>query len=198
MYRGKSKLLPIILMVLVAVVAIIAMVSLGRALLGRGDRAQVADDSVSRALLTAEIDRAVRMNVRGPIVADEDFRSYEIEITPSSRRMTTYRGYQNEVIDNTQLGNSTVAYIEFVNALSRANFAERAPAALEPETVEGLCAGGRLFTFDVMQAQSVVDESWIASCRNAPSTFRGDAVTARDLFLAQIPNSAELLRDFGR
>src|SRR5690606_13468861 len=106
MYRDRSKLLPIALVAIVAVVAIIAMVSLGRALLNGGDKDEVVDDSANRALLTTEMDRSVRMTVRGPIVAEEDFRSYEVEISPIGRRMSIYEGYQKEILDANRLTNS--------------------------------------------------------------------------------------------
>ncbi len=194
MYRGKSKVLPIILMIIVAVVAIIAMVSIGRALLGRGSQSAPVEDPASRALLNTEIDRSVRMTVRGPITANEDFRSYEIEISPIGRRMTTYRGYNNQVIDDVRLGNSTEAYTELVNALSLANFTKTASSAVGVDEIAGVCATGRVYTFTLLQAQSSVKQLWTASCRGVDGSFEGNAVLVRDLLQGQIPTSRELLR----
>ena len=194
MYRGRSNLLPVIVLVVVAAVAIIGMVSLGRLLL-RGDNDQVANDAATRALLNTEADRSVRMNVRGEIVADEDFRSYEIEISPIVRRMTLYKGYGNEIIDAVRLPNSTEAYAEFVNALNLAGFSDEAELPEGQGDTEGVCATGRLYTFSFLQAQSVTDQTWITSCRGVTGSFGDDASLARKLFEAQIPNSRELLRD---
>jgi len=36
----------------------------------------------------------VSLSVRGPIVADEDFRSYEIVISPNMRELSVYEGYK--------------------------------------------------------------------------------------------------------
>lgn len=195
MYRGRSKLLPVVLVAIVAVVAIIAMVSLGRALLGGDDRNEPVDDSANRALLNTEADRGVRMTVRGPIVGDESFRSYEIEVTPIGRRMTIYQGYQREVLENERLDNSTAAYTEFVNALSRAGYTEEAEESDAIDDTEGACATGRLYTFERLQAQSVTGELWTTSCRQIAGSFRGNAVLIRDLFQDQIPNSQDLLRE---
>ena len=194
MYKGKSKLLPIVLVIIVAAVAIFALVSVGRAILNRDEDVEVVDTSADRALLTAEADRSVRMTVRGPIQADEEFHSYEIEVSPIGRRMTTYRGYQNESIDNIQLGNSVAAYDEFVHALSRANFTSEEQLSEDSEEERGACASGRLYAFETLQAQSVTKRLWVTSCKDLPASFMGDAVFIRDLFQKQIPDSSRLLR----
>lgn len=187
--------MPVVLLAIVIVVAIIAVVGIGRAILNRDDRTQVVDDSVTRALLNTEVDRSVRMTVRGPITADEDFRSYQIEVSPIGRRMTIYQGYQGQVIENNQLGNSSKAYAEFVHALALANFTKEAQLSEELDDIRGVCAAGRLYTFELLRAQTVVKQTWTSNCRDIPGSFRGEAVAVRDLFQGQIPNSQDLLRD---
>ena len=139
MYRGRSNILPIIIMVIIAVVAIIALVTLGRNLLRGDSDGEVVNDAATRALLNTEADRSVSMAVRGQIVAEENFRSYDIEISPIGRRMTIYKGYKNEVLEAVRLSNSTEAYTEFVNALNRANFAEEAQLPDRLNDVQGIC-----------------------------------------------------------
>lgn len=194
MYRGKSKIIPIILMVIVAIVAIIALVSIGRAILNRDTQPEIAEDPASLALLNTEMDRSVRMRVRGPITADEDFRSYEIEVSPTSRRMTTYKGYNNQVIDDVRLPNSTEAYTELVNALSLANFTKTSQSAAGIDTIQGVCATGRVYTFELVFAQSPTKQLWAASCRGVDGSFKGNAALVRDLLQGQIPTSRDLLR----
>lgn len=195
MYKGGPRIVPIILVVAVMIVAIIALVSIGRLLLNRGDSSEVVDTPTENALLMAEVDRSVRMTVRGPIVADENFNSYKIEISPTERRMTTYRGYSDEVIESRRLSNSVNAYTEFIHALDRAGFANTAQLDAEVSDVRGMCSTGRLYSFETLQAQSVLSESWISSCKGATASFRGEAVLIRDLFLRQIPDSKSLLSD---
>lgn len=194
MYRGKSKILPVILVAIVAVVAIIALVSIGRAILNRDTQPEIAEDPASLALLNTEMDRSVRMTVRGPITADEDFRSYEIEVSPVGRRMTTYRGYQNQVIEDVRLGNSNEAYTELVHALSLANFTKTAQSAVSIDDIAGVCATGRVYTFELRRAQSAVKQLWATSCRGVDGSFKGNAAQVRDLLQGQIPNSRDLLR----
>lgn len=195
MYRGNSKVLPVVLIVIVMIVAIFAVVAVGRALLGRNTPAEPADDRASRALVTADADHSVRMTLRGPIVADEDFNSYQIEVSPIGRRMTTYRGYQNHVLEDTRLSNSTDAYVEFTHALNRIEFTNERELTEEQDDIRGVCPEGRLYTFEILQAQSVIKQLWTSSCRDAQGSFAGNAVDARDLFLKQIPESNAKTRD---
>lgn len=195
MYKGGSKVLPALLVIIVIVVAIIALVAVGRALLNRGAQEQVVEDSpAERSLLVTEADRSVRMTVRGPIIADEEFHSYQIEVSPLGRRMTTYKGYQEETIETKQLGNSTDAYVEFVHALARANYTHQVELPEEADDLRGACATGRLYTFETLQAQSMRSQSWVSSCRNMPGSFKGDAAFVRSLFLKQIPESNKMLQ----
>jgi hypothetical protein len=196
MYKGRSKLLPIVLVVIVAVVAIIALVSLGRALLNRSDRAADAEyDQAEQSLLVSEIDRAVRMTVRGPIIADENFNSYEITVSPTERIIFTSEGYENRTLKTERFENNTEAYEEFVHALAKANFSEATLDSEEIADVRGVCAQGRLYTFDMLQAQSTISTAWVASCRGGGGSFRGDAILVRDLFHKQIPEINDYLRD---
>ena len=195
MYRGESRLLPAILIIIVTIVAIFALVTLGRAIFSRNSGQVEADDSAKRALLTTDPDRSVRMTVRGPIVSDEDFRSYTIEVSPISRRMTTYSGFENTQLDNKQFDNNTEAYTEFVNALQRAGFTKGTVTSIDnEENMRGICAGGRLYTFELAQSQSLSQQLWTTSCRNTTGTFRGAAADIRTLFLRQIPGSSDMLR----
>jgi hypothetical protein len=107
------------------IVAIVGLVALARAIFfssGSSDTTQQVDVSRDALLATSE-GHAVQVTVRGPIVADENFNSYRITITPSSRTLTTYRGYLDQQIDSVNLGNNVSAYTEFVNALDKANLA---------------------------------------------------------------------------
>lgn len=194
MYRGgSSRLFPALLILVVIVVAIVALVAVGRSLLG-GSGSVPETNPARQALLTTDADHSVRMTVRGPIVADENFRSYQIEVSPVSRNLTTYKGYQLQQIDSKQLSNTTEAYTQFVYALGRSNFLKEVKLSDEQDDTRGACPTGRLYTFEIMEAQSTVKHLWTSSCRDASGSFRGDAEATRTLFLNQIPDSDVLLR----
>lgn len=194
MYRGNSRVLPAILVIIIMIVAVFALVAVGRAIFSGGEAEEVADDSSVRSLLSDDADRSVRMTVRGPIVGNDNFRSYEVEISPSGRRITTYSGYDRNQLENEQLANNSEAYLEFVHALNLAGFTKGAPAIDDDENMRGVCASGRVYTFELAQSQTISQQLWISSCKGINGTFRGDAVTVRSLFLRQIPGSASLVK----
>ena len=106
-----SRILPIVFIAIVVILAVTVLVSLAQTIFG-GSRSGSEEpvDRAQAALVSTDADSRVRMVVRGPIVADEDFNSYQIDITPSSRTLTTYQGYLDRVVEREQLGNNTPVY----------------------------------------------------------------------------------------
>lgn len=194
MYRGGSRILPALLILIAIIIAIVALVAVVRAVLGGGAQPEPADDSTTRTLLNTDADHSVRMTVRGPIVANENFRSYRIEVGPTGRRFVVLNGYEGQPAQDEQFGNSSEAYAEFVNALSRAGFTKEAVLGDGEDDTRGVCADGRLYTFEILVAQSTEKELWTSSCRDAKGSFRGEAAIVRELFLDQIPDSDALVR----
>ena len=95
---GVQRIIPIALVLIVIVIAVAALFSVGRSIFGSGDTEEVVNTG-QEALLNTSLDRSVRLTVRGPIVADEDFHSYTITATPTSRTLTTYQGYLDNQVD---------------------------------------------------------------------------------------------------
>ena len=90
-----SRFVPILLVIVITVVAVAAVIAIGRALFGKNDSGQTTDQNVNVgqvALLSTDTGSAVRLTVRGPIVANENFRSYSITISPESRENDNVRG----------------------------------------------------------------------------------------------------------
>src|SRR5680860_126400 len=118
-----TRVVPIALTLIIIVIAIAGLVSLARFIFFSGTSTTTSQADISKeALLNTSADRAVRMTVRGAIVADETFRSYQIQITPNERNFTTYKGYLDQPINYISFGNNVQAYEQFVYALNRANF----------------------------------------------------------------------------
>lgn len=182
-----------VLLLIFVAVAIIGLVALGRLLLG-GTTQTRKDDPATKALLTTDADYSVRMTVRGPIVADEDFRSYTVTVSPSGREMTSFAGYDTRTVDSVTLSNTTDAYTQFVGALNRASFSTGRTLSDTANNTDGVCATGRLYTFEILEAQSTVSKLWTTSCSRGSGSFRGDAAAVRTLFLEQIPTSNGVLR----
>lgn len=192
----NSQLLPVILIVVIVVVSVAAIVALARTLLfGGSDSGEQTEDPQRDALIQTTSDRAVRMTIRGPITADEKFRSYQITVSPSSRVMTTYAGYLDQQIDSVQLANNTRAYEEFVFALNREKMMEGTPLEGAQNDRRGLCPGGKVIEFETLQNGNPVKLLWTSTCGgNAKGSYKGNANLVSDMFLAQIPQGPDLLK----
>lgn len=193
MYRsGPNRIIPIILVVVVVIAFVIGLVTLGRYLFG-GNSAerQQQEEAVVTAreqLLTLESDRSVRVTLRGPIVADEKFRSYRITISPSSRTYVIYDGYLENVDYQKSFDNNMEAYEEFVYALDKADFNRPGKESKEESSdIRGICATGRVYTYELVGPTGVVDSAWTSTCKGSSGTFGASVQQVTNLFTSQIP-----------
>ena len=194
---GLARVVPIVVVLIVTGIAVWGLFSLGRALFSStesGDPdAAVQANNGKTALVDTTADRSVRMVVRGPIVAEEDFHSYSMTITPDSRNMTTYTGYVGQAVDTEQLGNNVQAYTQFVNALSRAKLMEGTPLTGEANDINGICATGYVYEFEVMQGTNSVQKLWTSTCKGSVGSLKANLAQVLRLFRAQIPNYSKLV-----
>lgn len=191
----NNQLLPVIIIVIIVVVSVAAIVALARTLLfGGGSSTEKTEDPQKDALIQTTADRAVRMTIRGPITADEKFRSYQITVSPSSRVMTTYAGYLDQQIDTVQLDNNTRAYEQFVFALNRAGMMSGTPLDGDQNDTRGLCPGGKILEFETLQNSQTVKKLWTSTCGGNKGSFKGNSAQVSDMLLAQIPQGPDLLK----
>lgn len=196
MYKSRStRIFPIIIVILVVALVIAALVSLGQ-LLFSGPSNTKNDQEVSKTeLLNTASDAHVVMSVRGPLVANENLRTYTIDVSPSSRSLTTYRGYNGEQLANRQLTNNTTAYEELVYALDRVGFMNGTPLEGDKDDTRGICATGRLYEFSVMRGTRSVKHLWTSTCSGSRGSLRANREQVQRLFERQIPDSSVLIRD---
>lgn len=196
MYKGNSsRILPIILILIVVAIAIAGLVSVGRMIFG-GDQTDPTQVDVGRdALLSTSIDRSVRMTVRGPIVADEEFRSYQVTVTPTNRQIATYSGYLETPIQAKQYSNNVQAYEQFVYALDKANMMNGQELAEDKNDTRGICATGNVYEFEVLQAGTAVKRLWTSTCKGSPGSFKANVDQVENLFFEQVPDAREVLKD---
>lgn len=189
---SRNRFIPVLLIVIVMIIAVVALVSLARAIFFSGDRDNQAAQQVNvsqQALLNTNADRSVQMTVRGPIVAEENFNSFRITVTPNSRTLTTYRGYLGKQLDTVQLGNNVNAYTEFVNALDKANLAVGVPFEGEKDKTSGICASGRIYEYEIIEGEKTVTRLWTSTCKGSPGSLKASTDQLTDLFVAQIPDA---------
>lgn len=194
---GFSRYVPLIFIVLIAVLFIAAVVSVGRAVFnsGSGDTSSEQPvDTGREALLTVESGRSARLTVRGPIVAEENFRSYQVTISPATRSMTTYKGYLDSVDQAKDFSNNIKAYEEFVYALDKANVMKGTVPADDAENdLRGICATGYVYEYAVLVGSQEVKRLWTSTCSGSKGTLDASVDQLNELFLAQIPDSKNLI-----
>lgn len=190
MYRGNSsRVFSIVLVLIVIAIAVAALVSVGRAIFGGGEATQTQVDVGRNALLNTSIDRSVRMTVRGPLVADENFRSYQVTIGPSNRSLVAYSGYLDQTLDSRQYGNSVRAYEEFVYALDKANLVKGEELKGEKDDTRGICATGNVYQFEILNGISAVKRLWSSTCKGSLGSLKANVTQIEALFHKQIPDS---------
>lgn len=193
-YRTK-RALPVILVVVIIIIAVAALVSLARAVFFSGSDGDEVDIDRSRSsLLDSAQGHSVSMTVRGPIVADEEFQSYQISVTPSTRTLTTYSGYLDAVVDQVSLTNNTSAYEEFTYALDKARLAEGDELPGEKDDVRGICASGRVYEFYINDNGDTVKRLWTSTCKGSKGSLVGNVEQFKKLFVAQFPEGEAILK----
>ncbi len=190
MYRGSGpRILPIIIIIVVVALVIAALITVGRLIFsgGSNDSTQTNTASLQDAVQNRSTDRAVRWTVRGPIVADEKFRSYQITVSPSSRTFVTYSGYLEQVLETKTYDNNARAYEEFVFALTKAGITNTRKNA--DADLRGVCAtNGLAYSFETLSNGTADNTIWSSSCRDSAGTMAADPLKIQALFINQIPD----------
>lgn len=186
----NTQIIPIALIFIIAVVSIAALVSIARMIFFPGDQNSTTKVDVSQtALLKSSEGHSVKMIVRGPIVANENFYSYEITVSPSSRNFTVLKGYLNDPSSNKTFNNNTVAYEQFVYALDKANLAKGVELTGDKNDLRGICATGYVYQFQILESNKSVKSLWTSSCSGSRGSLSANVKQLMNLFVAQIPDS---------
>lgn len=197
-YKTK-RIIPVALIFVIAVVSIAALVSIARIIFFPGNQSVTIKTDVSKAsLLNVSAGRSVTMLVRGPIVADENFRSYQVAISPTSRNFSIYKGYLDNQISNKTFTNSTVSYEQFVYALDKANLVKGTEFTDDKNDLRGICATGYVYEFQVLDSNKPVKSLWTSSCAGSKGSLNASVTQLMNLFNAQIPESSTAIKGIWR
>ncbi|TAL15352.1 hypothetical protein EPN95_00060 [Patescibacteria group bacterium] len=191
----NSRIIPVALILIIVAIAIAALVSLARTVFFSGGTSQTVSqtDVSTDALLNTAINHSVTMTVRGAIVANEEFRSYKITVTPTTRTLTTYSGYLNTPIDQISVSNNTPAYEQFVYALDRANLVKGTELTGANNDTRGICADGKVYEFGVIKDGKSVKTLWTSSCKESKGSLDANVGNLAAMFIDQIPKGVELI-----
>ena len=194
-----SRFVPILLVIVITIVAVAAVIAIGRALFGRNESDQ-KDKNINAgqiALLSTDEGRAVRLTVRGPIVANENFRSYSVIVSPSSRQITTYEGYLDKEISQKKLDNNVKAYTELVYALDKRKMMNGTQLTEQQNDLRGICASGKVYKFETLSDNSVVKSLWTSDCSGSKGSAQANVNEILDMFLKQIPEGKKMVAGIG-
>ncbi len=193
-----QRYLPIVLVIGIMIIAIIILVSLARAIFFSGSsNTSTVDttDVATAALLSTAADRAVQVTVRGPIVANEDFRSYQMTVSPNARTVETFEGYLGNTLQVRTISNNTAAYEQFVFALERADLVKGDAFDDEGNDVRGICASGELYEFRLLKDDETVNLLWTTTCSGSRGSLDASVSQLMTLFERQIPESSDIIDD---
>ena len=194
-YR-TSRIIPVILVIVIIIIAIAALVSLARVVFFSGSNSATAEQiDVSRdTLLNTSVGHRVTMTVRGPIVADEKFHSYKIDISPDARTINTYTGYLGTVVSQEALGNNVASYEEFVHALDKAELAKGDQFEGDKNDTRGICATGRVYQFSIYDGATEVKNLWTSTCGGSKGSLDASVEQLTSLFVNQLPSATSLIK----
>lgn len=191
-----TKTVQIALALILATIVIAAFVSIVRSVFfDNNSNSPVELDYGRTALLSSSPGRSVRMTVRGNIVGDEDFRSYHIDITPTSRTLSKINGYMSQPISVSKKANNIVAYEQFVNALDKANFMKGEEFVEDKNDIRGICATGYVYNFELFSYSTLEKNLWTSTCPGSKGSLQANLQQIYDLFVTQIPDNKKLIID---
>lgn len=188
-YRTR-RFVSIAVVVIIIGAALFGLIYVGNLLFfSNGNNPLTKTDSHESDLLSTTANRAVKMKVRGPIVADEKFHSYQIQITPNNRVLTIYNGYLNSVTDSESLGNNIPSYKQFVNALDHAKLMNANELTGTANDTSGVCATGLMYEFTILNNNKQVKQLWTTSCNGVSGSLGINFNPVMNLFIVQIPDA---------
>lgn len=198
-FNSFSRFVPILLVIIITIVTIVAIISISRSIFGGNEQKQQPETTEQKKsdLLQTDEGRSVRLTVRGPIVANEKFRSYQITIAPSSRVMTTYEGYVEKQLNTKQLNNNAKAYEELVYALDKRKMMEGRQLSDEQNDLRGICATGKVYKFELLMNGTAIKALWTSDCGGSKGSAVANVEEIVDMFIKQIPDGSKMATSIG-
>lgn len=159
----------------------------------RGLRPNSSDTSeVSNDTELVESTAVAFYKVEGPVVANEDQRSYTITVSQNVVTMKTFANYGKTLIAEKSYKNTPAAFETFLSALANANVTGLARNASTEFTFEdqGVCATGRKFFVEL----DTNIFRWTTSCGKGTGNAGFAMSPISNLFQRQVPDFSDLTR----
>lgn len=128
---------------------------------------------------------SVEYSASGAINALENHRTIQIIISPTTRTINVYKGYNGEVLKTQTYPNTQNAYSDFMTALGRAGFARERRTDLNQDP-QSICPTGSRSFYKLFEGSEEAVNLWTASC--TAGTYGGNISLTNTLFQTQIPD----------
>jgi len=183
----------------IAVFAIVVIIAIGALIFfirqlshPAGSGASPSPTPVSRS----SIDE-VKLTVQGPIVANEQFVSEVLDITPTQRSLTASVTYGNNLVTSQTLDNNSDAFNQLLGALLDAGLIQSVHGRNIATSAGSTCPQGLRFTYETFDTGGTTLTSlWASTCSTANQSFAGNLQLTNQLVRAQFPNISRLPSQF--
>ncbi len=135
------------------------------------------------------------LTVDGPVVANEENRSYKIEVSSGVVSMKVYKSYGQVLLSEKSYKNNDVSFDNFLSALKELNVTSRKKNTTldDDNSGTGVCSNGKRY---IVELDNDV-RRWSTSCSSKQGTAGFSMSAIRTLFGKQVPDKNELLRGTG-
>lgn len=150
---------------------------------------QIAND------YTVQSTAVATYKVEGPVVANEDQRSYTIIVSENVVTMKTYKSYDKTLLEEKSYKNTPDSFDSFLSALVNYNVTSLKKNTSTEFTFEdqGVCARGKKHFVEL--DTSVM--RWSTSCSNKEGNAGFSMTPVSNLFKKQVPDFNDLTRGLG-
>lgn len=130
--------------------------------------------------------------ISGPIVADQNYRQLEIDVSQSQVSLTVYTGYQRQVLRSKSYANNATAFSEFTYGLQRSGFSLGSTDKSQADP-RGYCVNGIRDNYAFANDSKNLFAYWSNTC--GQGTFKGNISTVVRLFKNQVPDYNSMTSD---
>jgi hypothetical protein len=136
-----------------------------------------------------------KLIVDGPVVANQEHKSYVIEVSQNVVSMKVYSNYGQKLVSEKSYQNSEEAYETFLSALDQLDVTARLKNTNNDTDYEeqGVCATGKRY---ILELDNDV-RRWSTSCSVKQGTAAASMRSVRLLFQKQVVDYRELVRGTG-
>jgi hypothetical protein len=129
----------------------------------------------------------LRFTIKGPVVADENYRELVFEIGQGSRSLKLYKGYNQTLVKEQALSNNYNSYEVFAGALHGVGFITERTNVSKTKYENECPFGNKYFAELIDQKNRPTKTLWRVSCDSRIGTMGASPTSILDLYKKQFP-----------